>query len=146
MTAQSYFEQLPRERKAPMEKIRKVLLENLPEGFEEGFGYGMPSYVVPLTAYPAGYHCRADTPFGFMSLVSQKNFIALHHLGMYADPELTAWFTAEYPKYSKAKLDMGKGCIRFKKMDDIPYDLIALLAKKISPKQWIACYEKIFKK
>ncbi len=146
MTAQDYYDQLPADRKQPMENIRKVLLNNLPDGFKEGFGYGMPSYIVPLSRYPAGYHCAPGTPLAYISLASQKNFIAMHHLGMYASPELTAWFAAEYPKHSKSKLDMGKGCIRFKKMDDIPYELIAKMAQKLTVQQWIDTYERILKK
>jgi hypothetical protein len=106
----------------------------------------MLCYVVPFSLYPSGYHCDPKLPLPFFSLASQKNFIALYHMGIYANPELLEWFVSEYPKHSKQKLDMGKSCIRFKKMDQIPYDLIAELLTKISPEEWIEIYEKAFKR
>jgi Domain of unknown function (DU1801) len=108
--------------------------------------YGMISYVVPHNLYPMGYHCDAKQPLPFISIGSQKNYIALHHLGIYADAELVAWFQNEYPKHSKTKLDMGKGCIRFKNISQIPLPLIAELAAKWTPEKWIEVYEKAFKK
>lgn len=141
-----YIAQLPEERKVVLEKMRAIILENLPKGFSERLGYGMPAYVVPHEIYPAGYHCDTKLPLPFMNIASQKNFVALYHMGIYANPELMEWFVAEYPKHCKRKLDMGKSCIRFKKMDDIPYDLIAELATKMSPQDWIDLYEANVKK
>ena len=141
-----YISKIPEERQVVLTKLRKIIKKNLPKGFQETLGYGMPSFVVPLKTYPDGYHCKADTPLPFISIASQKNFIALYHMGIYADPDLLKWFTEEYPNHCKRKLDMGKSCIRFKKMDDIPYDLIAELMTKISPKDWIATYEAQIKK
>lgn len=141
-----YIAQLPEERKVVLEKMRAIILENLPKGFSERLGYGMPAYVVPHEIYPAGYHCDTKLPLPFMNIASQKNFVALYHMGIYANPELMKWFVAEYPKHCKRKLDMGKSCIRFKKMDDIPYDLIAELATKMSPQDWIDLYEANVKK
>ncbi len=141
-----YIAQLPEERKVVLEKMRAIILENLPEGFSERLGYGMPAYVVPHEIYPAGYHCDTKLPLPFMNIASQKNFVALYHMGIYANPELMEWFVTEYPKHCKRKLDMGKSCIRFKKMDDIPYDLIAELATKMSPQDWIDLYEANVKK
>jgi hypothetical protein len=106
----------------------------------------MLCYSVPHSRYPAGYHCNPEQPLPFISVASQKNFIALYHMGIYADPELLAWFTAEYPKHSKTKLDMGKSCIRFKKPEAIPFALIAELAGKMTPDQWIERYEAAFKR
>ncbi len=126
--------------------MRQTILKNLPKGFEEGMGYGMLGYVVPHSRYPAGYHCDPKQPLPFVSLASQKNFIALYHMGLYMMPSLLHWFQEEYSKHSKKKLDMGKSCIRFKKADDIPYDLIGELMKKVSPDEWIACYESKLKK
>lgn len=103
--------------------------------------YGMIGYVVPHSIYPSGYHCTPKLPLPFMNIASQKNFIALYHMGIYANPELLEWFTTEFPKHSTQKLDMGKGCIRFKKFDQIPFDLIAELAGKMSVEDWINCYE-----
>lgn len=140
-----YIAQLPDDRIEPMKKLRETILNNLPPGFEECISYGMIGYVVPLSAYPAGYHCDPKLPLGFMNIASQKNFIALYHMGMYGSNTLLNWFVEEYPKYSKSKLDMGKSCIRFKKMDQIPYDLIAELCKKISMENYIELYETVFK-
>ena len=144
--ALDYIAQLPEDRIEPMKKLRETILNNLPEGFEECISYGMIGYVVPLSTYPAGYHCDPKLPLGFMNIASQKNFIALHHLGIYANPELLEWFTAHYPNHCKSKLDMGKGCIRFKKAEDIPFKLIEELVKKITVKDWISKYEELYKK
>lgn len=141
-----YIESLPDDRKVAIEKLRNSILEKLPKGFEESMGYGMLCYCVPFSIYPNGYHCNPEMPLPFLSLASQKNFIALYHMGIYADPELLNWFVAEYPKHSKSKLDMGKSCIRFKKMDQIPYELIAELLGKITPEKWIEMYESAFRK
>lgn len=140
-TVQDYIAELPAERKEAVEKLRQTIANHLPIGFEETLGYGMIAYVVPKTAYPAGYHCGKDLPLPFINIASQKNFIALYHMGIYANPDLLNWFLAQYPKHCSAKLDMGKSCIRFKKLDQIPYQLIAELVAKISPQQWIAVYE-----
>ena len=145
-TPQEYLQNLPEDRIEPFNKLRQLLLEKLPEGFEEQISYGMLAFVVPFSTYPDGYHCDKNQPLPFISLASQKNFIALYHMGIYANPELLDWFVSEFPKHSKQKLDMGKSCIRFKKMDQIPYDLIAELLTKISVEDWIATYEKLYKK
>ena len=137
-----YINQLPEERQIAIAKIRTVILENIPKGFEEQMSYGMLGFVVPHTKYPDGYHCDPKLPLPFINLASQKNFIALYHSGIYADPKLHDWFVTEYPKHCKCKLDMGKSCVRFKKMNDIPYDLIAELCGKMTPDEWIALYEK----
>lgn len=145
-TPDQYIAELPEDRKPAMEKLRSIFLENIPKGFEEQMGYGMLGFVVPFSLYPSGYHCDSKQPLPFAGMASQKNFIALYHMGIYADPELLDWFVSEYPKHSKQKLDMGKSCIRFKKMDQIPYELIAELMQKISVQDWISTYEKQFKK
>lgn len=141
-----YLEQLPEDRAEAVEQLRRTLKKNLPKGFEETLGYGMLCYVVPHALYPDGYHCDPKTPLPFISLASQKNFIALYHMGLYGDPKLLKWFTDEYTKRVKGKLDMGKSCIRFKKPEQIPYDLLAELFSKIDPVQWIALYEKNLKR
>ena len=145
-TPQEYLQNLPEDRIEPFNKLRQLLLEKLPKGFEEQISYGMLAFVVPFSKYPDGYHCDKNQPLPFISLASQKNFIALYHMGIYANPELLDWFVSEFPKHSKQKLDMGKSCIRFKKMDQIPYDLIAELLTKISVEDWTATYEKLYKK
>jgi hypothetical protein len=141
----NYIDQLPDDRKEVIKKLRKSILENLPKGFSETMSYGMIGFVVPHSNYPAGYHCDPKLPLPFISIASQKNFIAIYHMGLYADNKLLEWFSTEYPKHSKAKLDMGKSCIRFKKMDGIPYQLIGELAGKMSVKEWINIYETNFK-
>ncbi|HPQ09210.1 MAG TPA: DUF1801 domain-containing protein [Bacteroidia bacterium] len=145
-TPEQYIQQLPEERKNAFEKLRNVILQNLPKGFSETISYGMITYVVPHSLYPDGYHCNPSQALPFISIASQKNFIALYHMGLYANEDLLNWFTKEYPNHTKAKLDMGKSCIRFKKVDQIPYKLISELCSKITPKQWIEIYESKFKK
>jgi hypothetical protein len=145
-TPDDYIESLPEDRKKVITELRKVIKKNLDKGFSEGMGYGMMGYSVPHKLYPAGYHCDPKQPLPFMGLASQKNFVALYHMGIYADKKLHDWFVKEYPKHAKGKLDMGKSCIRFKKMDDVPVKLIGELASKMTAKQWIACYESAFNK
>ena len=143
---ESYINDLPEERKNIINELRKVILKNLPKGFAEEMSYGMIGYCVPHSIYPNGYHCDPKQPLPFLSMASQKNFIALYHMGIYMNPVLMDWFTAEYAKRVKGKLDMGKSCIRFKKMDAIPFDLIGELASKMTVKEWIDCYEKALKR
>jgi uncharacterized protein YdhG (YjbR/CyaY superfamily) len=143
---EDYINQVPEERQSVLQKLRAVINENLPDGFEEGIQYGMIGYFVPHNIYPGGYHCKPSEPLPFMSFASQKNSINLYHMGMYAKPDLYDWFVTEYPKHSQLKLDMGKSCIRFKKMEAIPFDLIAELASKITVKDWIDIYELNIKK
>ena len=145
-TVKEYIDNLPEERKAPIKKIRGIIRKNLPKGFKEVMSYGMIGYVVPHSLYPDGYHCTPDLPLPFMNVASQKNFIAVYHSGVYADPQLMKWFTTEYPKYVSTKLDMGKSCVRFKKMETIPYELIGELASKMTTDDWIKLYEKNIKK
>ena len=144
-TVDQYMAELPADRKPAMEKLRAAILKNLPKGFEEVMGYGMMGYAVPHSIYPAGYHCDPKLPLPFMALASQKNSINFYHMGIYADASLLHWFTEEYPKHNKAKLDMGKSCMRFKKPEQIPYELIGELVKKMSVKDWIALYEEKFR-
>jgi len=145
-TVDQYIDLIPEERKGPVEKLRKTLKENLPKGFEEGINYKMIGFYVPHSIYPDGYHCDTKLPLPFANIASQKNFVALYHMGLYADKTLMEWFVSEYPKHCKYKLDMGKSCVRFKKIDDIPYELIAELCKKISVDDWISTYEANIKK
>lgn len=142
----NYIKALPEERREAIETLRNTILENLPEGFEETINYGMIGYVVPHSLYPKGYHCDPKQPLPFLNIASQKNFIAVYHMGIYGSPKLLEWFKEEYPKHTKARLDMGKSCIRFKKMDTIPYKLIGELSGKITVQQWIDLFESAFKK
>lgn len=145
MTIAEFIEKQPEERKEAINKLREVIQKNIPKGFEETISYGVPSFVVPHSLYPKGYHCKPEEPLPFIAIGSPKSHIALHHMGLYASPELLEWFTAEYPNYSKIKLDMGKGCIRFKKPENIPFELIGELCKKITVDKWIENYENAIK-
>lgn len=141
---QEYIDKLPDDRKLALTKLRKIISENIPDGFIETINYAMPAFVVPHSLYPKGYKCDPKLPLPFISYVSQKNFISIYHMGLYADKQLYDWFVAEYPKYSKTKADIGKSCIRFKKPEQIPYPLIAELVKKMSVEEWIKTFESNF--
>ena len=145
-TPEEYLTKIPEERVETMEKLRKTILDHLPKGFEEGMNYGMIGYYVPQSIYPDGYHCTPELPLPFANIASQKNFIGFYHMGLYAKPELHQWFVEEYAKRCKYKLDMGKSCVRFKRMDDIPYDLIGELMQKMTVDEWISIYETNYKK
>lgn len=145
-TADQYITELPANRFAAMTNLRNTILSNIPKGFVEEMSYGMIGYVVPHSLYPKGYHCNPQLPLPFVSIASQKNFIALYHMGIYADPTLLEWFVDEYPKYTKIKLDLGKSCIRFKNTDQIPFELIGMLIQKTTVKEWIVLYELTFHK
>ena len=141
---EDYINQVPQDRQETLKKLRQVIKDNLPEGFEEGITYGMVGYYVPHSIYPKGYHCNPKDPLPFMNFASQKNSVNLYHSGIYAVPEIHDWFVSEYPKYCTRKLDMGKSCIRFKKLDEIPYTLIGELCTKLSVQEWIDIYEAAF--
>lgn len=143
---EEYINQAPEERKEILQKLQKIINQNLPKGFEEGIQYGMIAYYVPHEIYPNGYHCNPKEPLPFLSFASQKNSINLYHSGIYAIPEIHDWFVGEYPKHCKRKLDMGKSCIRFKKMEEIPFELIGQLCTKLTVNQWINTYETAIKK
>lgn len=145
-TPEAFINSLSSERKEAVSKLRKIVLDNLPKGFVEIISNGMLGYVVPHSLYPDGYHCNPKLPLPFINIGSQKNFVALYHMGIYAKKDLLEWFVTEYPNYSKRKLDMGKSCIRFKKMDAIPYKLIGELVAKVTAKEWIMVYERVIKK
>lgn len=129
-----------------MNQLRAIVQAHLPKGFEETMSYGMIGYVVPHSLYAAGYHCDPKLPLPFLSIASQKNFIAVYHMGIYANPELHEWFVGEYPKHVKTKLDMGKSCIRFKNPELLPFSLIGELCEKMSVEQWIETYETQYKR
>lgn len=145
-TVDEYISELPKDRQEAISKLRKEIKKNLPKGFKEGMGYGMMGYSVPHSIYPPGYHCDPKLPLPFMGLASQKNFIAVYHMGIYADPKLMKWFTDAYAKEVPGKLDMGKSCIRFKKPENIPVRLIGELASKMTAEEWINLYEKNYKR
>ncbi len=133
------------DRKIAFNKLHETIVNHLPKGFEAGISYGGLGYVVPHSVYPDGYHCKPTEPLPFAGIASQKNSINFYHMGIYADPELLDWFVAEYPKHCSQKLDMGKSCIRFKKMENIPFELIAELMQKMTVSDWIQKYEELYK-
>jgi uncharacterized protein YdhG (YjbR/CyaY superfamily) len=144
-TVDAYLAELPADRREAMINLRKEINKNIPKGFKEEMSYGMIGYVVPHSLYAPGYHCTPELPLPFMSIASQKNFIAVYNMCVYSDPALYKWFVDEYAKTGAGKLDMGKSCIRFKNITKIPYGLIGELASKVTPQQWIELYEKKYK-
>lgn len=144
-TVEVYLQELPEDRKSAISQLRQTIKANLPPGFEEVMSYGMIGYVVPHSLYPDGYHCSPELPLPFINIASQKNFIAMYHMGLYANKELYNWFVSEYPKHVKTKLDMGKSCIRFKKIKTIPYELLGELCSRMTIKDWIDLYERNIK-
>ncbi len=144
-TIEAYLQTLSSERLEAINKLRKIFTRYLPKGFKEEFSYGMIGYVVPHSLYSSGYHCNPALPLPFINIASQKNFIAVYHMGIYAKPSVLEWFVYEYPKNTTQKLDMGKSCIRFKKVDAIPYKLFEELATKFTVNEWISCYESAFR-
>lgn len=145
-SVEEYVAGIDSDRQEAYLKLFNTVAENMPKGFAFCMQYGFPSFVVSLEDYPSGYHCTPNTPLPFISVGAQKNFLALYHMGLYANQELLDWFVAEYPKHAKFKLDMGKSCIRFKRISDIPFSLVADLMKKMTAHQWIEIYEHKFKK
>lgn len=145
-TPEKYVAQLPEDRQAAIQRLREVICTHLPPGFEETMNYGMIGYVVPHSLYPAGYHCDPKLPLPFINLASQKQYIALYHMGVYADPALLEWFLEAYAQLGIGKPDMGKSCLRFKKPEKIPFDLIGELCTKVTPQAWIDRYESAIKK
>jgi hypothetical protein len=144
-TVNEILTNLPEDRAEPFNKLHDIILKNLPKGFEPAISYGGLGYVVPHTLYPAGYHCKPSEPLPFAGIASQKDSINFYHMGIYSDPQLLKWFVTEYPRHSKQKLDMGKSCVRFRKFDQIPYQLIGELMKKMSAQEWIEKYEAALK-
>ncbi len=143
---ESYFNGIGDEKAAMLMPLAEAISANIPEGFEAQIQYNMPSWVVPLSLYPAGYHCKSDTPLPFISMAAQKNHLALYHMGLYANPMLMDWLVAELKAATGKKPDIGKSCIRFTYGDEIPFAVIGKLCGKISASAWIQLYESSFKK
>ena len=137
-----YINGLPEDRRTAITGLRKAINEGLPKGFKETLGMGGILWCVPHTSYPAGYHCDPSKPLMLMSVSATKSGISLHHMGLYGSTPLLNWFTSEWPKHSSKKLDMGKACVRFKKAEDVPFELIGELATKLTPQAWVEQYEK----
>ncbi|MFZ2258078.1 MAG: DUF1801 domain-containing protein [Clostridiaceae bacterium] len=142
LTPLEYIAELPPERQSVMTRLREVVSTNLPDDFVEMMQYGMISWVVPLSVYPAGYHCTPGEPLSFIGIAAQKNFYGVYHMGLYGEEgnELMDWFKTEYEKRYSRRLDAGKSCLRFKNPDYLPYDLIGELATKITAHQFAEAY------
>lgn len=138
---EDYIKQQPEERKIALTNLLQAIKANLPAGFEEAIQYGMIGFVVPHSVYPKGYHVDPKEPLPFLGLANQKGYIALYHMGLYADKPLMDWFVASYKALNIGKLDMGKSCIRFKKMEQIPFDLVGELCSKMSVETYVSLYE-----
>lgn len=140
-TVQQYLAELPSDRRAAIEQVRAVILKNLDKGgYEEGVQYGMIGYFVPHSVFPAGYHCDPKQPLPFAALASQKNHMSLYMTATYGDEGLRAWFESAWAKTGK-KLDMGKACVRFKKVEDLALEVIGEAIRKLPAKAYIAAYE-----
>ncbi len=146
MTVQDYLDNIPEDRIEAFNKLRETIAENIDPDFQETIMYKMIAYVVPKSIFPDGYHCDTSLPLPFINIANQKNFIALYHMGLYADEALMDWFVSEYPNHAKRKLDMGKSCVRFKKMDDIPFELIGQLIAKMNVQDWLDIYTTVIRK
>jgi len=143
-TVKEYLAALPEDRRRAISALRDVIRKNLPEGYAEGMQYGMIGYFVPHSVYPAGYHCDPKQPLPFASIASQKNHMALYMMCVYSDPELQAWFKDKWTESGK-KLDMGKSCVRFKKIEDVPLDVVGAVIRKVPVKKFLAFYESAVK-
>ena len=141
-TVNEYLAELPDDRREALQAIRAVVLKNLPRGYEEGMQYGMIGYFVPHSVYPAGYHCDPRQPLPFAGLASQKNHMAIYLMCIYGDPGHEAWFREEWAKTGK-KLDMGKSCVRFKRIDDLPLKVIGEVIRRVPARKFIERYESI---
>jgi len=137
---EEYLAALPEDRREAITAIRKVILKNLPKGYEEGIQWGMPSYFVPLSEYPSGYNCQPDQPLPFVGFASQKNHMAFYGFCIYIDEVLKDRFVEDWKKTGK-KLDMGKSCVRFKKLEDVPLKVIGDAVKRVPMKKYIKQYE-----
>jgi len=138
--ADEYLKELAPDRREALAAVRKVILANLPKGYEECISYGMIGYVVPHSIYPKGYHCDPKLPLPLANLGSQKNYMSLHLMNVYGDPALEKWFREAW-KASGKKLDMGKACVRFKKLEDVPLEVIGQVVARTPVAQYVGRIE-----
>ena len=139
-TVKQYLDALPEDRRAAIGKVRAAINKGLPKGYKEGIQYGMPGWFVPHSVFPAGYHCDPKQPLPFAGLASQKNYMSLYLMCVYGDEKHRKWFEGAWKKTGK-KLDMGKSCVRFKNVDDVPLDVITEAVKRVPVAAYIAHYE-----
>lgn len=138
-TVDEYLKELPEDRREAIATLRQLVNEHLPEGYEESMGFGMICWGIPLARYPSTYNKQ---PLGIVALASQKQYMSLYLFGTYSVPEVEAWFNEAWRKSGK-KLDMGKSCLRFKKLDDLALDVVAEVVGKVTPEALIARYEEV---
>ena len=141
-TVEQYLKELPAERRQAINEVRAVILKNLDKNYEEGMQYGMIGYFVPHKLYPAGYHCDPKQPLPFACLASQKNYMSLYMMSEYRPGD--DWFKKAWEKTGK-KLDMGKSCIRFKRVEDLALNVIGEAIRRMPAKKWIEVYESFIK-
>ena len=139
-TVRAYLAGLPKDRREALQAVREVILDHLPKGYEEGMQYGMIGYYVPHSVYAAGYHCDPRQPVPFAGLASQKNHMSLYLMCIYGDQEQLEWFRDAWDR-SGQKLDMGKSCIRFRKVEDVPLKVIGQAVKRVPVRKFLAHYE-----
>lgn len=139
-TVAAYLQSLPTERREAIAAVRKVILDNLDPDFEESMQYGMIGYCVPHRVFPAGYHCDPKLPLPFAGLASQKNYMSLYLMSVYGGSSEEVWLRAAWKQAGK-KLDMGKCCIRFKRLDDLPLDTVAEAFRRVPARAWVAYYQ-----
>ena len=144
-TVEAYMAELSPGRRAALEEVRGVILDNLPKGYEEGMQFGMIGYYVPHEVYPPGYHCDPKQPLPFAGLASQKNHMSLYFMCVYGNPEQEGWFRSAWAATGK-KLDTGKSCVRFKKVADLPLEVIGETVRRVPVKKFIEFYEGAFAK
>ena len=140
-TVDEYLAGLPQDRRLALSAVRKVILDNLDKDYEEGLQYGLISYHVPHRVFPAGYHCDPSQPLCYAGLASQKNHMSLYLMSVYGDSDHKRWFETAWKKTGK-KLDMGKSCIRFKKLEDLPLELVGEVIRRVPAKKWIEIYQR----
>ena len=149
-TVAEYLKLLPDDRRAAIESVRKVILKNLGKDYEEGMQYGVIGYYVPHKVFPAGYHCDPKQPLPFAALASQKNYMSLYLMGTYCgcfepgagETQDARWFRDAWAKTGK-KLDMGKACVRFRKLEDVALDVVGEAIKRLPAKEYVARYMKV---
>jgi hypothetical protein len=140
-TVAEYLAQLEPERKQAISAVRKLIKRQLPKGYEETMQYGMPSYVVPLEAYPAGYLGKKDVPLPYLALAAQKRYMSVYLMGVYADDGLARWFETAWRKTGK-RLDCGKSCLRFTSVDDLALDVLGQAVASLPVGKYVELYDR----
>jgi hypothetical protein len=138
-TPEEYLRALPSDRRELVQAVRRTILENLPDGYREVMSFGMLGYVVPLEDFPHTYNGQ---PLGAIALASQKHHVAVYLMGIYADDAERRWFVDAW-KATGRKLDMGKSCVRFKRLDDVPLEVLAEAVSRVPPERIIAAHESV---